>query len=77
VRDHPPYGFPIEFLHPGEVGARWVFDEPTVLFSSWRSSAPCQQFGPWASFYAWASDAVTGRGTTWDFAPDDAWLPLP
>lgn len=77
VRNHPPYGFPIEFLHPNEVAARSVFDEPTVLFAVLRGRAPCEEFGPWASFYAWASDAVDGRRTTWDFAPDDAWLPMP
>jgi hypothetical protein len=77
VRDHPPYGRPVEFLHPGELGAREVFDEPTVLFLFPSAGAPCERFGPWASFYAWASDAVTGGGSTWDFAPDDAWLPLP
>lgn len=77
VRDHPPYGFPIEFLHPDEVGARAGFDEPTVLFLIVRGRVPCEEFGPWASFYAWASDATEDSGTTWDFAPDDAWLPMP
>lgn len=68
----PPYGFPVEFSHPGDRGARramgfqFLGDEP----------AQCDRFRPTAAFYAYASLTEGGEVAAWDFAPDRAWLPM-
>ena len=74
-QDGPPYGYPVEFVHPderqpGEPGGR------QMLFTFLGSSGP-----PGVSlstpFYAWASVEEHGTVVAWDYAPDEGWIRAP
>lgn len=73
----PPYGFPIDFFHPGEredLGTVGTMDRTVALFFlGGTGGAHCGQ-GPAASYYAYAVVMDRGRDPMWDFAPDAAWL---
>jgi len=67
-----PYGGLVEFGHPGDLGSgRGVGFE---FLGDWMS--PCRKAGPAATFYAYAVLTENGEVTSWDFAPDAAWLPM-
>jgi hypothetical protein len=67
----PPYGFPVEFSHPGEPGA-----SGSDLYFTFLSGTPAAAAitAETARFYAWASSTVDGEVVAWDYAPDTAWL---
>ena len=68
----PPYGMPVEFIHPGDRGARRAMG---FGFLSERPAA-CDPFEPTAAFYAYATLSQGGEVVAWDVAPDRAWLPM-
>ena len=73
----PPYGFPIEFQTANEYSGP-PHGPPHGFFTFLRQPrAPCDRFGPSATFYLWASLTKAGEVTAWDYAPDEAWLPMP
>lgn len=68
----PPYGFPVEFIHPGDRGARRAMG---FGFLSERPAA-CDRFAPTAAFYGYATLTRGRKVVAWDVAPDHAWLPM-
>jgi len=66
----PPYGFPVDFLHPGEGGMEGG-SQVSLFFHG--SPGPAG-LGTATQFYAWASMAVGGEVLAWDYAPDGGWL---
>lgn len=71
-RTGPPYGYPIEFASPERPSDRAMM----FVFLNNRTQ-PCDPFKRSAAFYTWAVLTEGGRTTTWDFAPDAAWLRMP
>lgn len=65
----PPYGYPIEFVHPDEPGG-----PPAVTFWFLPGSAPADLNPETVRFYAWASASSGGEVFATDFAPDTGWL---
>lgn len=72
----PPYGIPIDFVHPSE-GEDLGSDRLVHFFFLSKETEPCDRPGPDAAFYAYASLAEQGRVTALDYAPDTAWLRFP
>ena len=68
----PPYGFPVDFAHPDEVGLLEEGGTSVHLFFT-RISPAGLRTAP-KQFYAWASMTVRGEVVAWDYAPDGAWL---
>lgn len=63
-----PYGFPIDFALPDEIGQSWM----SFFFLS--KGSPCWFRGP-VHYYAYASATdADGNVVAWDFAPNAAWL---
>jgi hypothetical protein len=67
-----PYGYPIEFSHPGEPEPRP--DPPTMVFTFLGRSKPADLDPRTAHFYAWASATRDGRVVAYDTAPDTGWI---
>ena len=73
----PPYGYPVEFIHPDEAEADGsTAGSPEMTFLFLQSTTPCEDFDDGASFYAWASRTDDGLVVAWDFAPDATWLAM-
>ena len=66
----PPYGFPIEFIHPLERDS----NGRDMVFWFLRGAAPPGVSLETVRFYAWASAAKNGEIFTTDFAPNAGWL---
>jgi hypothetical protein len=67
----PPYGFPVEFTHPGEAMPGLAV--PQVNFGFLRGTAPTGLDPGGARFYAWSSVTRDGEVVAWDYAPDTGW----
>jgi hypothetical protein len=71
----PPYGLPIEFLHPDEkepgdgLGPRTA-----MVFTFLPRSAPADLNPATVRWYAWASEARDGEVVASDYAPDAGWM---
>ena len=74
-QDGPPYGYPVEFVHPDERQPGDPADRQ-MLFTFLSGSGP-----PGVSlstpFYAWASVEEEGMVVAWDYAPDEGWIRAP
>jgi hypothetical protein len=70
----PPYGFPVEFLHPDEHRPEDGPMTPQMVFTFLPGSSPPGVAGGAARFYAWASVTEGDEVVAWDYAPDAAWL---
>ena len=69
----PPYGFPIEFSHPGAAQPGEHLRR-TMVFTFLPGSAP-EDLNPGSvRFYAWASASRGGEVFAWDYAPDAGWM---
>jgi hypothetical protein len=73
----PPYGYPVEFVHPDEDVVDPVSLVPTMRFVFLAAPLPCESFERATGVYAWASITDAGRVVAWDVAPDAAWLATP
>jgi hypothetical protein len=74
-QDGPPYGWPLEFVHPDET----IEDAPLPevrLWFLWDRARP-EEFPPRPRFYAWASLEENGEVVSWDYAPDHGWVGPP
>ena len=67
----PPYGSPIDFVHPDEEGG-----SRTMRFSFLHAPRDCDLYVP-ASYYAYATLTQDGRVVAWDYAPDADWVEMP
>jgi hypothetical protein len=77
VRDHGPYGAPVEFAHPAEDGMQEVAPEMQFGFlTGLKRPGPCDPFGDSSTFYAWSSVMQGGQVVARDYAPDAAWMPI-
>ena len=74
----PPYGYPVEFLHPWEAGTmgRDELSARTMLFTFLPGSDPVG-FDSSSRIYAWSLVTRGGEVVAWDYAPDAAWARLP
>ena len=76
-----PYGLPVEFIHPDELGP---LDgppgadplPPTMWFTFIDREPPGLDLST-TNFYAWASVTQAGEVVAWDYAPDAGWLRAP
>jgi hypothetical protein len=65
----PPYGYPVEFVHPDEHR-----EDPFMRFWFLPNSGPSGATGGAAGYYMWASVTQGDEVIAWDYAPDGAWL---
>lgn len=66
----PPYGYPVEFVHPNESSQD--HNSRSMLFTFLGGSGPgVTRESP---FYAWTSVTRAGEVIAWDYGPDAAWL---
>jgi hypothetical protein len=77
----PPYGFPVEFMHPDEVSREMAANAPeelarTMHFTFLAGSDP-PGFDASSRIYAWTLVTRGGEVVAWDYAPDRAWARLP
>jgi hypothetical protein len=63
----PPYGIPVEFIHPDESGTA------AMMFTFLPGGAP-GGIDVETMFYAWASVEEDGEVVAWDYAPEVGWL---
>ncbi len=72
----PPYGSPIEFIHPDE---QEVDESGGASMSFWflGGSPALVDLPNDYRYYAWSSYSENGSVVTWDYAPDYGWLELP
>jgi hypothetical protein len=63
----PPYGYPIDFSHPDELGG------PYMHFFFLHGAAPADLNPETVRWYAWASASSNGEVYAWDYAPDAGW----
>jgi hypothetical protein len=68
----PPYGYPIEFSHPGEPEP--PPGPPMMLFTFLGDSKPADLNAKTVRFYAWTSAKRDGQVVAYDYAPDAGWL---
>lgn len=73
----PPYGLPIEFVHPDESEPGVGLGTRTMVFSFLPGSAPADLDPHTVRFYAWASATLDGEVVAWDYAPDAGWMTEP
>ena len=64
----PPYGFPIEFIHPDEEGG----NAGVGLWFLGGSAPPGVDSS--ARFYVWAAESRDGEIVASDYAPDGGWM---
>jgi hypothetical protein len=73
----PPYGFPVEFAHPGEVTEPADEDDEdggnAMIFTFLPGTRP-EGISRHASFYSWAFVEQDGEVRGWDYVPDVGWL---
>ena len=69
----PPYGLPVEFVHPDEQQPGDPPGPPTVLFTFLGPSTPADLDPETVRFYAWTSATRDGEVVAWDYAPDTGW----
>lgn len=71
----PPYGFPIEFIHPDEEqpGDYPSGSPPTMIFT-FLGDPPYGLNPETLRFYAWTSATRDGEVVAWDYAPDTGWM---
>ena len=70
----PPYGTPVEFLHPDEARPEDGEDRSRTLSLWFLGGSGPPGLTPQSRFYAWSAVARGGKTVAWDYAPDDAWL---
>lgn len=67
VQIGPPYGYPIDFSHPDELGG------PAMHFFFLPAAVPADLDPKTVRWYAWASASSDGEVYAWDYAPDAGW----
>jgi hypothetical protein len=72
----PPYGFPVEFVHPDGRSPEDEVGEPGMVFTFLGGSRP-PGVSSSTRFYAWASVEEDGTVVAWDYAPDGGWVGSP
>ncbi len=70
----PPYGFPVEFVHPDESQPDGLPGPPSVDFTFLGSSKPTDLNPETVRFAAWTSVTRDGEVVAWDYAPDTGWV---